>query len=92
VYREKLAEKIAETYKGAELLVRVSASQADGKVQSFLRAHGQILNEEYLDGFVLIDAKLGQNQLPDLQRLHPEKLEIIQSYTHPEREFGVMPG
>jgi GTP-binding protein HflX len=75
---DKLAEKITETYKGAELLVRVSASQSDGKVQSFLRAHGQIVNEQYLDGLVLIDAKLGQNQLPDLHRLHPETIEIIQ--------------
>ncbi len=54
------------------------SSQANGKVQSFLRAHGQIMNEQYLDGFVLIDAKLGQNQLPDL-RLHPDQLEIIGS-------------
>jgi len=59
--------------------VRVSASQSNGKVQSFLRAHGQIINEQYLDSFVVIDARLGQNQLPDLQRLHPDQLEIIQS-------------
>jgi len=44
-----------------------------------LRAHGQIINEQYLDSFVVIDARLGQNQLPDLQRLHPDQLEIIQS-------------
>jgi len=76
---DKLAEKITETYKGGEIMVRVSSPQSNGKVQSFLRAHGQIINEQYLDGFVLIDARLGQNQLPDLQRLHPEKLEIIQA-------------
>jgi len=76
---DTLAEKVVEKYKGAELLVRVSASQSNGKVQSFLRAHGQIINEQYLDSFVVIDARLGQNQLPDLQRLHPDQLEIIQS-------------
>jgi GTP-binding protein HflX len=76
---DNLAEKIAQVYKGGELLVRVSSSQSNGKVQSFLRAHGQILNEQYLDSSVIIDAKLGRNQLPDLQKLHPEKLEIIQS-------------
>jgi GTP-binding protein HflX len=76
---DKLAEKVTEAYKGGEIIVRVSSSQSDGKVQSFLRAHGQIVNEQYLDGFVLIDARLGQNQLPDLQRLHPESFEIIQS-------------
>lgn len=76
---DKLAEKVVEKYKGVELLVRVSASQSNGKVQSFLRAHAQILNEQYLDSFVVIDARLGQNQLPDLQRLHPDQLEVIQS-------------
>jgi len=74
---DNLAEKIAEAYKGGELLVRVSASQSNGKVQSFLRAHGQILDEQYLDSSVIIDAKLGRNQLPDLQKLHPEDIEII---------------
>ncbi len=75
---DKLAEKVAEKYKGAEVHVRVSSSQSNGKVQSFLRAHAQIVNEQYLDSFVVIDAHLGQNQLPDLKRLHPDQLEIIQ--------------
>jgi len=73
----KLSEAVTEKYKGGELFVHVSSPQSNGKVQSFLRAHGQILSEQYLDGFVLIDAKLGRNQLPDLQRLHPEDVEII---------------
>jgi len=76
---EQFAEKVTEKYKGAELLVRVSSPQSNGKVQSFLRAHGQILSEQYIDGFVLIDVRLGQNQLPDLKRLHPEKLEIVEA-------------
>jgi GTP-binding protein HflX len=76
---DNLAEKIAQVYKGGELLVRVSASQSNGKVQSFLRAHGQILNEQYLDSSVIIEAKLGRNQLPDLQKLHPAHLDIIEA-------------
>jgi len=76
---EQFAEKVTERYKGAELLLRVSSPQSNGKVQSFLRAHGQILSEQYLDGCVLIDACLGRNQLPDLKRLHPETIEIVQS-------------
>ncbi|MFQ6034645.1 MAG: GTPase HflX [Sedimentisphaerales bacterium] len=75
---EQLAEAVTKKYKGAELLVRVSSPQSNGKVQSFLRAHGQILNEQYLNSFVLIDARLGRNQLADLKRLHPETIEIIQ--------------
>jgi len=74
---QRLSEAVAAKYKGAGLLLRVSSSQSNGKVQSFLRAHGQILNEQYLDSSVLIDAKLGRNQLPNLKRLHPESIEIV---------------
>jgi len=74
---DNLSEVVTSKYKGAELLLRVSSSQSNGKVQSFLRAHGKILNEHYLDSTVLINAKLGRNQLPDLQRLKPEAIEII---------------
>jgi GTP-binding protein HflX len=76
---ETLSEAVAEKYRGADILLRVSSSQSNGKVQSFLRAHGQIVSEQYCDSFVLIDARLGRNQLPDLKRLHPDQLEIIQS-------------
>jgi GTP-binding protein HflX len=76
---ERLAEGISKKYKGDEILLRVCSSQANGRMQSFLRAHGQILREQYLDSSVLIDAKLGRNQLADLQRLHPETIEILQS-------------
>lgn len=76
---DKLAEKVAEKYKGGEVYVRVSSSQSNGKVQSFLRAHAQILNEQYLDSSVVIDARLGQNQLVDLKKLHPDLVEIIEA-------------
>jgi len=76
---EELNETVAARYKGTELLLRVASSQSNGKVQSFLRAHGQILNEQYQDSSVLIDAKLGQNQLADLKRLQPDRLEIVEA-------------
>lgn len=74
---EKLTETVLEKYKGGELLLRVTSSQSNGKVQSFLRANGRILKEQYHDGSVLIDTRLGQNQLPALKRLHPDRLEIL---------------
>jgi len=74
---ERLSEAVLAKYKGGELLLRVASSQSNGKIQSFLRAYGTIINEEYLDGSVLIDARLGQNQLPSLKRLRPETIEII---------------
>jgi GTP-binding protein HflX len=75
----ELSEAITSRYRGTELVLRVVSSQSNGKVQSFLRAHGQVLNEQYQDSSVLIEARLGRNQLPELKRLHPEKIEILQT-------------
>jgi GTP-binding protein HflX len=74
---EQLSAAVSAKYRGGEILLRVCSSQSNGKVQSFLRAHGTIVSERYLDSSVLIEAHLGQNQLPGLQRLHPETLEIL---------------
>lgn len=74
-----LNEAVAAKYKGAELLLRVACTQSNGKLQSFLRAYGTIIKEQYHDGTVLIDARLGQNQLAPLKRLQPETIEIVQS-------------
>ncbi len=76
---EQLNEAVSVKYKGDELLLQVSSSQSNGKVQSFLRAYGRVLKEQYCDGSVLIDAKLGRNQLAGLKRLRPNKLEIVKS-------------
>ncbi len=76
---EQLSEAVLARYKGAVVLLRVRSSQSDGRVQSFLRAYGQIVEEQYLDGSVLIDATLGRNQLPGLKRLHPERIEIVEA-------------
>ena len=76
---DKLCNAVTQKYKGGEILLRVTSSQSDGKVYNFLRAHAQILNEQYLDSSILIDARLGRNQLTDLKRLQPENIEIIQS-------------
>jgi GTP-binding protein HflX len=74
---ENLTEVVLEKYRGGELLLRVTSSQSNGKVQSFLRANGRILKEQYHDGSVLIDTRLGKNQLLALKRLHPDRLEIL---------------
>ncbi|MHC4575003.1 MAG: GTPase HflX [Planctomycetota bacterium] len=74
---QDLTEAVLARYKGSEILLRVGSTQANGKLQSFLRAHGAILKEQYCDGSVLIDAKLGRNQLAGLKKLRPQSLEII---------------
>ena len=74
---DSLCEAVTAKYKGAELLVRVTSGHSNGKVQSFLRAHGRITKEQYTDSSVLIEAQLGRNQLPELERLRPENIEIV---------------
>ena len=76
---EKLSEAVLAKYKGDELLLRVTNRQSNGKVQSFLRAYGTIVRESYIDGCVIIDANLGQNQLAALKKLHPERIETLRS-------------
>jgi GTP-binding protein HflX len=74
---DNLAEAVTSRYKGDELLLRVVSSQSNGKVQSFLRAHGRVVNEQYADNSILIDARLGRNQLGDLKKLRPQIIEIV---------------
>ena len=74
---EQLCEAVSQRYKGGELLLRVSSPQSNGKVQGFLRAYGTIINEQYHDGSVLIDVRLGRNQLAALKRIEPESIEIV---------------
>lgn len=74
---DDLNRAVTAKYKGDELLIRVQGPQSNGKIQSFLRAYGLILNEQYKDTSVFIDARLGQNQLAELKRLQPENIEII---------------
>ena len=73
-----LSDAVLTRYKGNIIFLRVSSSQSDGRVQSFLRAYGQIIEEQYRDGVVEIDAALGRNQLPGLKRLHPQNIEIVE--------------
>jgi len=74
---DELRQKVTACYRGGDVVLRVSSRQSNGKVQSFLRAHGRILDEQYGDGSVVIEVKMGQNQLPELQRLRPDALEIV---------------
>jgi GTP-binding protein HflX len=75
---DSLCEAVTAKYKGTELLVRVTSRHSNGKVQSFLRARGRIIKEQYTDSSVLIEAQLSRNQLPELKRLQPENIEIVQ--------------
>jgi GTP-binding protein HflX len=74
---DRLHLAVHEKYQGSELHIKLTISPANGKIPSFLRAYGTILKEEYSDGAVVLEVRLGKNQLVDLKRLKPEKLEIL---------------
>jgi GTP-binding protein HflX len=74
---DRLHDTVVKKYKGSLLHIKLTISPADGKIQSFLRAYGSIIDEQYTDGKVIIEAQLGQNQLVDLKRLRPLSLEIL---------------
>jgi len=74
---DKVAGAVLAKFRGTEVLVRVNCSAGNGRVLSFLRANAAIVNREYLDSSVTIEARLGKNQLPLLKRLRPKDLEIL---------------
>jgi GTP-binding protein HflX len=74
---EDLKVAVRNKYKGVEVLLRVRSEQSNGRVQSFLRAHGDIIRENYLDSMVVIDVRLGRNQLRDLERIKPVEIEVM---------------
>ena len=76
---ERLRQAVLDKYRGDELLLLVTTSQSDGRIRSFLNACGAIVKENYSDGGVHIKARLGGNQLPQLKKLGPESIEILQS-------------
>ena len=73
---DELHKAILAKCRGSEITVRLRYSQQNGRLYSFLHSHGTVLNEQYLDNSVVISARLGRNQLNELRRLHPEKIEI----------------
>jgi len=74
---DELSEAVCGLHDGQELRVNVTSRHSNGKVQSFLRAHGHILKEHYEDCSVRIEAILGKRQLPGLRRLCPESIEVL---------------
>ena len=71
-----LSRAVEKIHKGAQIKIRLTCPQSNGKIQSFLRTHAQITKEEYTDSEVTIEATIGKNHLPALKSLHPESLQI----------------
>ncbi|MCP4711743.1 MAG: GTPase HflX [Planctomycetes bacterium] len=72
-----LIDAVMARVKGDNLRLRVICSQSEGHIPSFLRAHGSIISEEYSDSIITLEVTLGRRQLTNLQRLKPQKFEIL---------------
>jgi len=75
---DHLSREVAKIHKGAQINIRLTCPQSNGKIQSFLRTHAQITKEEYSDSQVTIEATIGKNHLPPLKSLNPQTLKILQ--------------
>ena len=76
---DRLTQAILDRYHGGQTIVEVTCRAGNGRVQSFLRAHGQILAEDYTDSMVRIRARLGRSGLAQLRRMRPQALETLPS-------------
>lgn len=71
-----LVKVVMEKYKGENVRVKLVSSQSQGKIQSFMHANATIINESYENNDFVIEAVIGQNQLPELKKLHPKELTV----------------
>ena len=73
-----LREKVLKIYTGGEMVLRVTASAADGRIQSYLKSNAAVLQQQFTDSTVVMDVRLGKNRLAELERFRPEKIEQIE--------------
>jgi GTP-binding protein HflX len=72
-----LKEKVLEIYTGGEVVLRVTASAADGRIQSYLKSNAAVLQQRFTDSTVVVDVRLGKNRMAELERFRPVKIEQI---------------
>ncbi|MCE5341543.1 MAG: GTPase HflX [Planctomycetaceae bacterium] len=72
-----LKQKVIEIYDGGILSLRITASAGDGKIQSFLKSHAIIINQEYFDSTVVMDVKVGKNLMPNIKQMKPIQIEEL---------------
>ncbi|MGB8226128.1 MAG: GTPase HflX, partial [Sedimentisphaerales bacterium] len=72
-----LKEKVLEIYSGGQVVLRITANAADGKIQNFIKANATVLNQQFTDNTFVVEIKLGKNRLTELERFRPEKIEQI---------------
>lgn len=72
-----LKEKVFEIYTGGQVVLRITASAADGKIQNFIKANADVLDQQFTDSTIVIDVRLGRNHIVELERFKPIQIEQI---------------
>jgi len=72
-----LKEKTLEIYAGGQATLRITINAADGKIQNYLESTEEIINRNYGDNTVILEVRIGKNQLAEMQRFKPIKIEPI---------------
>ncbi|MCD4831801.1 MAG: GTPase HflX [Anaerohalosphaeraceae bacterium] len=72
-----LCENVAQIYGGNESVYKVTLDISDGKVQSFLAANTEIIDQQYLENHVVIHTRLTSNTLAQLKSLGCGKIEAV---------------
>ena len=74
---DRLIQAVTHRVTGQILRLRVVCLAADGRIPSFLHAHGTVLAQTCADSTIIYDARLGRNQLPALHRLQPLACDVL---------------
>lgn len=74
---EQLTSAVAKLYKGDEVEVQVATRQANGKVRGFLHRYGTVVSENYSNGFVFFEVRLGRNLVAGVRGLGAEVTEVV---------------
>jgi len=74
---DMLKERVLQIYTGRTILLRITASAGDGKIQSYLKANAGVLKQDYTESTVIMDVRLGKNQLAELQRFKSAQIEQL---------------
>ena len=74
---ELAVAEIAARINGKQKTLRVVCDISNGKLQSYLRKHGEITDEQYSDTQVVIEATIGANKIAVIKNLSPIKIEIV---------------
>lgn len=75
-----LKAKTLEIYEGGLATLRITINAADGKIQNYLESATEIIARQFGDNTVILDVRIGKNQIAELRRFKPAKVEKIDIY------------